>query len=267
MLLFTSMIFPFTCNKPHPHLPFTYQSQPLTLTHLTHFPRLLLKLLLLLTLFQHLLLPYLTRLPLACHLSYLTPLLLLYIPIHLKTTPHISIHPVPHLYHLVNPPGPTTLHHISKIMCVFHLSPTGAIWCPFLHSLLILLSCLILKLGLNQLATDENWVCAMKAEFLALEQNNTWDLITLPLHKKPIGCKWVYKVKLKSDGSLERYKSHLVAKGYTQKHGIDYQETFSPVVKMTTVRCIIAIAAQNQWPLFQLHVNNAFLHGDLAEEV
>lgn len=153
MLLFTSMIFPFTCNKPHPHLPFTYQSQPLTFTHLTHFPRLLLKLLLLLTLFQHLLLPYLTRLPLACHLSYLTPLLLLYIPIHLKTTPHISIHPVPHLYHLVNPPSPTILHHISKIMCVFHLSPTGAIWCPFLHSLLILLSCLILKLGLNNLVT------------------------------------------------------------------------------------------------------------------
>ena len=68
--------------------------------------------------------------------------------------------------------------------------------------------------------------------------------------KKPIGCKWVYKIKLKSDGTLECYKACLVAKGYTQEYGIDYQKTFSPVIKMPTIRCILSIAASNKWHFF-----------------
>lgn len=105
----------------------------------------------------------------------------------------------------------------------------------------------------------------MKREITTLEANNTWVMVDLSAGNKAIGCKWVFKVKLKADGTVERFKARLVAKGYTQKFGIDFYETFSPVVKMATIRCIIALTA-SRGHLFQLDVNNAFLHGDLHEE-
>nr|GEU75380.1 retrovirus-related Pol polyprotein from transposon TNT 1-94 [Tanacetum cinerariifolium] len=107
----------------------------------------------------------------------------------------------------------------------------------------------------------------MTKEINALERNGTWTLTTLPTNKTPIGCKWVYRIKYFTDGAVEKYKARLVAKGFTQKEGIDFKEIFARVAKMVTVRVVIAVAIHNNWYLEQLDVNNAFLHGDLFEEV
>ena len=107
----------------------------------------------------------------------------------------------------------------------------------------------------------------MSKELQALEKTHTWDLVDLPPNKTLVGCKWVYKIKTHSDGTIERYKACLVAKGYTQEYGIDYEETFAPVARLTSVRSLLAIAAARKWKLFQMDVKNAFLHDDLTEEV
>nr|KYP36170.1 Retrovirus-related Pol polyprotein from transposon TNT 1-94 [Cajanus cajan] len=114
---------------------------------------------------------------------------------------------------------------------------------------------------------DPRWKQAMNIEMEALQKNETWKLTSLPSGKKTIGCKWVYTVKLKADGSIDKYKARLVAKGYTQKYGVDYQDTFAPVAKLNTIRILISIAANRDWPLKQFDVKNAFLNGDLEEEV
>ncbi|KAL6348342.1 hypothetical protein AAG906_005643 [Vitis piasezkii] len=119
----------------------------------------------------------------------------------------------------------------------------------------------------EQADCDPRWRQAMSTELQALERNNTWEMVPLPPGHKPIGCRWVYKIKYHSDGTIERYKAHLVAKGYTQVAGIDYQETFSPTAKLTTLRCLLTIAASRNWYIHQLDVHNAFLHGNLQEEV
>ncbi|CAL8122960.1 unnamed protein product [Prunus armeniaca] len=107
----------------------------------------------------------------------------------------------------------------------------------------------------------------MNSEITALEENNTWSLVPLLAGHHPIGCKWVFNIKYNSDGSIERYKARLVAKGFTQREGIDYTETFAHVAKLITVHCLLTIASIHNGPLHQMDVHNAFLHGDLHEEV
>ena len=107
----------------------------------------------------------------------------------------------------------------------------------------------------------------MDKKIATLEQNNTWSLTPLPYGKILIGCKWVYKIKYNSDGSIERYKARLVAKDYTQWEGLDYSETFSPIAEYVSVRIVLALAVVKGWFLHQIDVNNAFFHGDLVEEV
>ena len=107
----------------------------------------------------------------------------------------------------------------------------------------------------------------MYEEMRALEKNATWEKVKLPEGKTVVGCKWVFNVKYNLDGSVERYKARLVAKGFTQTYGVDYSETFSPVAKLNTVRVLLSVAANLDWPLNQLDVKNAFLNGDLEEEV
>ena len=107
----------------------------------------------------------------------------------------------------------------------------------------------------------------MDEEMHSLLKNHTWDVVPLPFGKTAVGCKWVHTKKHHADGTLERYKSRLVARGFTQSYGIDYFETFAPVAKMETVRLLLALAAHFEWVIRQFDVKNAFLHGDLTEEV
>nr|KYP76940.1 Retrovirus-related Pol polyprotein from transposon TNT 1-94 [Cajanus cajan] len=107
----------------------------------------------------------------------------------------------------------------------------------------------------------------MLDELCALQNNGTWDLVSLPPGKSVVGCRWIFTVKVGPDGTIDRLKARLVAKGYTQIFGLDYGDTFSPVAKMTSVRLFLAMAALRRWPLYQLDVKNSFLHGDLLEEI
>jgi len=119
----------------------------------------------------------------------------------------------------------------------------------------------------SQAVSHPEWHAAMSSELIALMSHGTWDLIPPPKDCKPVGCKWVFRIKRKADGSIDKFKARLVAKDYNQCPGVDYKETFSPVVKPATIRTMLNIAVMNGWPLRQMDVNNAFLHGMLSETV
>jgi hypothetical protein len=114
---------------------------------------------------------------------------------------------------------------------------------------------------------DPNWRCAMEEEFVPLIANNTWDLVPRPVGSNVVIVKWIFKHKFNSDGSLKRYKARWVLRGFTQRPGVDYDETFSPVVKSAMVHTVLSLAVSPSWPVHQLDVKNAFLHDTLLETV
>ena len=119
-----------------------------------------------------------------------------------------------------------------------------------------------------QVALDEpSCKLAMFEETSALKKNGTWEVVDLQREKEVVGRKWVFTIKSKADKSVERYKARLVANGFTQTYGIDYQETFAPVAKINSIRVLLSLAVNSNWPLHQLDVKNVFLNGDLEEEV
>ena len=120
---------------------------------------------------------------------------------------------------------------------------------------------------LEEALGDAHWRKAMHDEIVALRKNKTWHLVPPRQGKNLIDCKWVFRIKRKADGTIDRYKARLVAKGFKQRYGIDYEDTFSPVVKAATIRLVLSIAVSRGWSLRQLDVQNAFLHGVLEEEV
>jgi hypothetical protein len=107
----------------------------------------------------------------------------------------------------------------------------------------------------------------MHEEFDALVNNGTWSLVPRPSRANVVSGKWIFKHKYHSDGSLARHKARWVVRGFSQQPGIDFDETFSPVVKWATIRAVLSIAVSRSWPIHQLDVKNAFLNGNLDEEV
>ncbi|KAG8502903.1 hypothetical protein CXB51_000532 [Gossypium anomalum] len=124
-----------------------------------------------------------------------------------------------------------------------------------------------LQKNIEEARKSTKWKQAVLEEIKALEDNGTWEISKLPTGKKTVGCKWIFTTKFKPDGSIDRYKARLVARGFTQTYGLDYEETFALVAKLNTIRVLLSIAVNLEWPLIQLDVKNAFLNGELNEEV
>lgn len=120
---------------------------------------------------------------------------------------------------------------------------------------------------MNQALHSLAWREAMLNEYNAFVANNTWDLVPASSEQNVVGCKWVFHIKCRPDGTVERYKARLVAKGFHQWPSIDYFDTFSLVVKPAMIRTVLSLVLMKNWSLRQMDVNNAFLHGTLSEQV
>ncbi|KAL5794298.1 hypothetical protein ACOSP7_002892 [Xanthoceras sorbifolium] len=107
----------------------------------------------------------------------------------------------------------------------------------------------------------------MEEEMSMIQKNKIWELVDKPKRRKVIGVKWVYRIKLNADGSINKCKARLVVKGYAQIFGVDYSDTFAPVARLDTIRMLLSIAAQISWKVLQLDVKSAFLNGILQEEI
>ncbi|KAL0539558.1 hypothetical protein IC582_023774 [Cucumis melo] len=153
-----------------------------------------------------------------------------------------------------------TKHSISNYVSYENLSPQFRAFTASLDSTTI-------PINIYIALECHEWKNVVMEEIKALEKNNTWEICALPKGHKPVGCKWVFTLKYKADGTLDRHKARLVAKGFTHTYGVDYSETFSPVAKLNTVKFLLSIAVNKDWLLYQRDVKNAFLNGDLVEEV
>ena len=107
----------------------------------------------------------------------------------------------------------------------------------------------------------------MQSEVDLLHKNSTWELLNLPASKRVLPCKWIYKLKVTGNDGKPKYKARLVSKGFRQQQGVDFEEIFSPIVKMTTLCCVLALAAKEDMELVQMDVKTMFLHGDLYEDI
>ena len=132
---------------------------------------------------------------------------------------------------------------------------------PNFRSFVIALDKTRIPRDIQEALQDPKWKATVKEEVQALKKSN------LPQGKKMVGCKWIFSIKYNADRSVNRYKAHLVAKGFTQSYGIDYEEMSAPVAKLNSVRVILSLAGNLDWPLHQLDIKNAFPNGELEEEV
>ncbi|KAK8921120.1 hypothetical protein KSP39_PZI020446 [Platanthera zijinensis] len=154
----------------------------------------------------------------------------------------------------------STAHPLAHYVSLHRLSPP-------LHTFATSLSSVSVPNSVQEALQHPGWRAVMEEKMAALWTNRTWTLVPLPPGQKPVGCKWVFVIKHAADGTIDRLKARLVARGFTQQQGLDYEETFSPVAKLNTVRVLLSVAVHHQWPLLQLDVKNAFLNGDLQETV
>ncbi|RVW27977.1 Retrovirus-related Pol polyprotein from transposon TNT 1-94 [Vitis vinifera] len=153
-----------------------------------------------------------------------------------------------------------SIYSIANFVSYDHLSSSSSVLVASIDSISV-------PKTVTEALNHPGWKNAMLEEICALEDNHTWKLVDLPQGKKVVGCKWVFAVKVNPDGFVARLKARLVARGYAQTYGVGYSDTFSPVAKLNSVRLFISIAASQQWMIHQLDIKNAFLHGDLEEEV
>lgn len=171
--------------------------------------------------------------------------------------------------------GPLSdVHHPTKLSCssskshpMTTRSQTGSLKPKRPTSYLAMLTDVVEPSCYSHATKYAHWRRAMQEEYNALQQYGTWQLVPPSPSQNIIGSKWVFKTKVKPDGSIDRYKARPVAKGYHQRPGVDYVDTFSPVVKPATIRVLLSLAVSNNWHITQLDISNAFFHGTLDEVV
>jgi hypothetical protein len=185
------------------------------------------------------------------------------------SSPHLSTSSSSDVSHLISPPSchpmvTRSQNHIRKPT----LLPNGTPKYPLPHALTVSTDCPDVEpTCYSSTIKHAVWRDAMAEEFNALLKNGTWTLVSPTPSMNIVGSKWVYRIKRKADGSVDRYKARLVAKGFHQQEGVDFWETYSPVIKPITIRTVLSIAVSSGWAIKQVDVSNAFLHGLLNETV